>query len=172
MGTGTTDSKAKNGPIMWAASIIGVLAGRYAGINLLIPLAGAAIAFYALKSVAPAKKAIWFSAISVQVGHAIWFIVGLAITDQMSAIIWDPIILLLGVSWLFAKPGVAPVVALSVFQLAALAYNSFVFLGTEFDTNANKALFVHIVFRALALGLMAFALYKSRKGLGVPVTSP
>lgn len=171
MGVSTTDSKTKYGPVMWAAGIIGMLAGRYAGINLLIPLAGAAIAFYVLKRLVPAQKAIWFGAISVQVGHAIWFIVGIAITGQFNTIL-DPTILLLGVLWLFAKPGTAPVIVLSVFQLAALAYNSHVFLGTEFGTNPNKALFVHIIFRAMALGLMAFALYKSRKAPSVQATSP
>jgi len=170
MGTGTTDSKTKYGPVTWVAGIIGMLAGRYAGINLLIPLAGAAIAFYALKRFAPAQKAIWFGAISVQVGHAIWFIVGIAISGQVNTIM-DPAILLVGVLWLLAKPGAAPVVVLSVFQLAALAYNSHMFLGTEFGTNPNKALFVHIIFRAMALGLMAFALYKASKAPSVEAIS-
>jgi len=171
MRTDTTDSKTKYGPVMWAAGIIGMLAGRYAGINLLIPLAGAAIAFYALKRLAPAQKAIWFGAISVQVGHAVWFIVGIAITGQFNTIL-DPIILLLGALWLVVKPGAAPVIVLSLFQLAAIAYNLHLFLGTEFGTNPNKALFVHIIFRAMALGFMAFALYKSRKAPIVQAVSP
>lgn len=171
MGTRSSDGKAKYGPVMWAAGIIGMLAGRYAGINLLIPLAGAAIAFYGLKRLAPAQKSIWFGAMSVQVGHALWFIIGIAITGRFNTIL-DPILLLLGVLWLLAKPGNAPVVVLSLFQLAALTYNVHLFLGTEFGTNPNKALFVHIIFRAMAIGLMAFALYKSRKGPGLQATSP
>lgn len=171
MSTGTSDGKAKYGPVMWAAGIIGMLAGRYAGINLLIPLAGAAIAFYGLKRLAPAQKSIWFGAISVQVGHAIWFIVGIAITGQFNTVL-DPILLLLGVLWLLAKPGTAPVVVLSLFQLAALTYNAHLFLGTEFGTDPNKALFVHIIFRAMAIGLMVFALYKSRRGPSLQATSP
>lgn len=165
-------SKKKSSPIMWAASILGLLAGRYGGMYLLIPLAGAAAAFYGLKKLAPESKAHWSGAISIQVGHAIWFIVGLVAVGRLDGNALDPIVLLLGVCWLFAKPGVAPVLLLSVVQIGALAYNLHLFLDAGLGTNTNKALFVHIVFRALALGLMAFALYKSRKPLGVPVGLP
>jgi len=165
MSTEEADTKSKNDLVIWAATIVGLLAGSYGGINLLIPLAGTAITFFVLKKLVTPQKAIWFWAISVQVGHALWFIVGLAYLGKLDANILDPVILLLGVLWLFVKPGIAPVLVLSVIQLTALSYNVYVFSGTDFGSNANKALFVHITFRALALSLMGFALYKSRKHL-------
>jgi hypothetical protein len=161
-----TDPKAKPGAAGWAATIIGLLAGKYAGLNLLIPLAGAGATYYALKKIAPTEKEIWFGAVSVQTGHALWFLLGLAVLGQINANLLDPILLLLGALWLFLRPGTTPVLVVSAFQLAGLAYNLYVFGGTDFGTAENKALFVHVLFRALAIGLMATGLYKFRKRNG------
>ena len=168
MSTEAKNGKLRSSLITWPAIIVGLIIGRYTGINLLIPLAGAAITFYVLKKFGPPQKAYWFPAISVQTGHAIWFIVGLAILGQLNANILDPAFLLLGSLWLFLKPGTVPVCVLSALQFAALAYNAYIFAGTAFGTSANEALTVHIIFRALAIGLMIFALIVSRhKNQGV-----
>jgi hypothetical protein len=157
---------------MWAATIVGLLIGRYAGINLLIPLVGAVVTFYALKKMVQPKRAAWFPAISIQVGHAIWFIVGLAILGQFNANALDPAFLLLGSLWLLLKPGTLPVIVLSVLQLAAVSYNVYVFSGTAFGTNANEALSVHIIFRALAVGFMLFAWFTSRREVSARAVAP
>lgn len=156
----------------WGGAILGLLFGRYAGINLLIPLVGAAITFYALKKLAPPRKSAWFPAISIQTGHAIWFIVGLAILGKLNANAFDPIFLLLGSLWLFARPGAVAVIVLSTLQLLALAYNVYVFTGTAFGTAPNEALSVHIVFRALAIGFMVFAWVSCRRAISAVVSSP
>ena len=172
MSADATKHKSKTNPAMWAATIAGLLIGRYTGVDLLIPLVGAVVTFYALKRLASPKRSAWFPAIAIQTGHAIWFIVGLAILGQINANVIDPAFLLLGSLWLLLRPGTLPVVVLSVLQLAALSYNVYVFSGTAFGTNSNEALSVHIIFRALAVGFMLFAWFASRRAANAPVIAP
>ena len=172
MGESTESRKVGTRALGWGAAILGLLFGRYTGVNLLIPLVGAAITFYALKKFAPSHKSAWFPAISVQTGHAIWFIVGLAILGQLNANALDPIFLLIGSLWLFLRPGALAVIVLSTLQLLALVYNVYVFAGTAFGTATNGALSVHIAFRALAVGFMVFAWVRSRRSTPVAASSP
>jgi hypothetical protein len=167
MGESAASCKVAARALGWGAAILGVLFGRYTGANLLIPLAGAAIAFYVLRKFAPSHKSAWFPAISIQTGHAIWFIVGLAILGQLNANALDPILLLLGSLWLLLRPGTLAVIVMSTLQLLALAYNVYIFAGTAFGTATNEALSVHIAFRVLAVGFMVFAWVRSRRSTPV-----
>jgi len=146
-----------------AGLIVGLLVGQYAGVHLLIPLAGAGITHFALKKLAPTKRAAWFPAISVQTGHAIWFILGFLVLGQFDVGVLDPLLLLLGSLWLLLKPGAPPVLTLSCLQLAGFAYNSYLFMSTDLGTSANRALLVHILLRGLAIGFMSLAWIKSRR---------
>ncbi len=57
MSADATKHKSKTNPAMWAATIAGLLIGRYTGVDLLIPLVGAVVTFYALKKLASPKRA-------------------------------------------------------------------------------------------------------------------
>ena len=156
----------------WGGAILGLFFGRYTGLNLLIPLVSAGVTFYALKKLASPRKSAWFPVISIQTGHAIWFIVGLVISGKFNANAFDPIFLLLGSLWLFARPGAAAVIILSTLQLLALAYNVYTFTGTAFGTTPNEALSVHIVLRAFAIGFMVFAWVTCRRATPAVESSP
>lgn len=172
MGTEAAPRKPGAGPLGWGVAILALLFGRYAGISLLIPLLGAGITFYALKKFASPDKSAWFPAISIQTGHAIWFIVGFAVLGRLNGNALDPLVLLLGSLWLFLRPGALAVVVLSVLQLLGLAYNVYLFAGTALGTAPNEASSVHIVFRVLAIGFMIFAWIRSRRRAPAPVSSP
>lgn len=144
----------------WVAQGVGWLVGYYSGINMVIPVAGSFLTFFALKRIASAEKAEWFPAISVQAGHAIWFGIGAMIEFEKT--ISDSIALFLAIIWLYFKPGQTSVVVVSLCQLLALGLNLYLFLGTEVGSVGNKALLVHIVFRISAIGLMWLPLSKWR----------
>ncbi|HKA63330.1 MAG TPA: hypothetical protein VKH83_12950, partial [Methylomirabilota bacterium] len=62
--------------------------------------------------------------------------------------------LALGVAWLVARPGLAPILVLTLYQAWALATNGTVFIGAEPGSLAHRALLIHLVWRLLALALM------------------
>jgi len=80
----------------------------------------------------------------------------------------DITILLIGVVWLLARPGLAPVIVLTVYQSLALLINLFAFLNFPVGNNLHRALLIHVLWRVLALILMWRA---HRKTTGLPESS-
>lgn len=148
------------------AGLAAVMFGLYAGSMLLIPLLSAFVIGALYAKFSAAEKQFWQVSIAVQGGHAIWFIVGLASLGVLDANAADPLVLIAGVAWLYFRPGFWPVAVLGILQLLGAAYNTSLVLGTEIGSAENKALLVHIVFRLIAVGAMAYALflYKKRPG--------
>jgi hypothetical protein len=73
----------------------------------------------------------------------------------------DIAILLIGVAWLLLRPGLAPVIVLTVYQGLALLINLFALLAFPVGHNLHRALLVHIIWRGLALILMWRAHHKA-----------
>ncbi len=136
--------------------IVGAGIGTYSGINLLIPLGITALVWWAgkkrLKPVNPLF--LFLPAISVQTGHLLWLSFGLLYLGTLDLSLIDVIVLVIGLAWLIAKPGLGPVIFLTVFQLLALAVNAVSFVEASIGTNAHKALLVHIIWRVMALFFM------------------
>jgi uncharacterized membrane protein (DUF485 family) len=80
----------------------------------------------------------------------------------------DIAILLIGVVWLLARPGLAPVIVLTVYQSLALLINLFAFLNLPVGSNLHRALLIHLLWRVLALILMWRA---HQKTAGLPEAS-
>ena len=147
--------------------------GAYSGINLLIPLVATGAVFFAAWKLLPEDRRIALPALSVQAGHLLWFVIGMITTKTIGANALDVLWLLTGLIWLAAKPGRGPLWVLGIYQLLSLPLNLYLFLHVSVGTLAHKALLVHIVWRAMALGLMGMMYMRLRREeLGSEVSSP
>ena len=168
-GTNTASWKKKARNVVgW---IVGAAVGSYSGINLLIPLGFTGGAWWIGKKLLRPEKLLFLSAIAVQTGHLIWLTLGLLILGALDANLVDVVVLVVGLTWLFLKPGLGPIVLLTLFQLFALAVNSFAFADAVIGTNPHKALLVHIIWRILGLYFMWHAYIQFRKVAPVETTS-
>jgi hypothetical protein len=152
--------------------IVGVAIGVYAGINILIPLSLTAAVWWAGKKLLSSSKQLYLPAIAVQTGHLLWLLVGLIYLRAYGLDLLDVVILCVGVTWLLLRPGLAPVLLLTVFQVLALAVNGVSFADATIGTNPHKALFVHMVWRLMALFFMWHAYVQSRKAVRVETAAP
>lgn len=145
-------------------ALVGAGVGLYSGIHLIVPVVATAAAWWVGKKALKADRSIFLPAIAIQTGHLIWFSLGLVVLGQFGGDLLDVVILLAGLIWLIAKPGLGPVILLTVFQALALVVNAFAFFDPAVGENVHKALLVHIIWRILALSLMWHAYLKFRKG--------
>lgn len=152
--------------------IVGVAIGVYTGINILIPLSLTAAAWWAGKKLLSSSKQLFLPAVAVQTGHLLWLSVGLIYLRAYGLDLLDVIILFVGLTWLLLRPGLAPVLLLTVFQVLALAINGVSFAEATIGTNPHKALFVHMVWRLMALFFMWHAYVQSRKAVRVETAAP
>jgi hypothetical protein len=81
--------------------------GRYVGVNMLIPFAGAAVLWWLLnrKITGPAKA--FVPACAVQGGHAMWMLVGIVAAGGANYGILDICLVAGGLLWLMAAPSLA-----------------------------------------------------------------
>jgi hypothetical protein len=136
------------------ATAVGIAAGIYAGTHLLIPLVPTALLWWAGRRLLPDRPADFVGAAAVQLGHMLWIGVGLIVIGRLTVDLADIAILLVGSLWLLVRPGLAPVVTLTVYQGAALLLNLAAFLAMPVGHNLHRALLIHLIWRVLALILM------------------
>lgn len=141
----------------------GGLVGAYAGLSLLLPLSGAAAAWWVSRKVLPEPSHSVIPALAVQTGHALWITLGLIIIGTLDANALDPVILLVGIAWLAARPSNGPVYFLAVFQIIGLGINASAFVDATVGTAIHKALLVHVLLRALSLFLLGQLWFRLRK---------
>ena len=150
------------------ATVVGIAAGVYSGIHLLIPLALTALFWWAARKLLPDRRSDFVAATAVQAGHLVWIAIGLIVIGALTVDLVDIGILLIGVVWLLARPGLAAVIVLTVYQSLALLINLFAFLNFPVGENLHRALLIHLLWRVLALTLMWRA---QRKAAGLPESS-
>ena len=136
------------------AAVVGIAAGVYSGIHLLIPLALTAVFWRTVRKLLPDRQPDFTLAAAVQAGHMLWITIGLVVIGALTVDLVDIAILLAGVVWLLARPGLAAVVVLTIYQVAALLINVAAFLAMPIGENLHRALLIHIIWRALALIFM------------------
>ncbi|MGH7301101.1 MAG: hypothetical protein ACREKQ_12460 [Candidatus Rokuibacteriota bacterium] len=149
----------------WAiiATVVGIAAGVYSGIHLLIPLVLTGLVWWAARKLLPDRPPDVVGAAAVQAGHLLWIAIGLIVIGALTVDLVDIAILLIGVAWLLARPGLAPVIVLTVYQAIALLINLLAFLHFQVGENLHRALLIHILWRVLALILMWRAHGKARR---------
>jgi len=67
------------------------------------------------------------------------------------------------VAWLWARPGLAPWLAVMGLEIATLVVNVVAILSVAVGSPEHRALVVHVLFRVLALVALAFGYRKLRK---------
>lgn len=142
--------------------VFGIVVGRYCGIHLLIPLLSAFGVGWLLTKI-PASPTAFRVAWAVQAGHAVWMAFGGVVTGAWSQVILDILIIVAGLVWLWARPGLGPVILLGLYQLVAGAVNVVMLVGAETGSLQHKALVAHVCFRVAALASMIAAYIKTQK---------
>jgi len=136
------------------ATVVAIALGVYSGTHLLIPLVLTGLAWWAGRKLFPDRSRDYVAAAAVQAGHLLWIAVGLIVIGALTVDLVDITILLIGVAWLLFRPGLAPVIVLTIYQVLALLINLFALLAFPIGHNLHRALLVHIIWRGLALILM------------------
>jgi len=134
--------------------VIAIAVGVYSRFHLLIPLVLSGLCWWAARKLLPDRPPDFVAAAAVQAGHLLWIATGLIVIGALTVDLVDIAILLIGVGWLLARPGLAPVIVLTIYQSLALLINLFAFLNFPVGNNLHRALLVHLLWRILALVLM------------------
>ena len=143
------------------ATVVGIAVGAYSGVHLLIPLVLTGLAWWAGRKLFPDRSPVYVAAAAVLAGQLLWIAVGLIAIGPWRLDLVDIAILLIGVFWLLLRPGLAPVIVLTIYQALLLLINLLAFLGLPIGHNLHRALLVHIIWRGLALILMWRAHHKA-----------
>jgi hypothetical protein len=151
--------------------IFGAAVGSYSGINLLIPLGVTAGAWWAGKRILNSTRLPYLPALAIQTGHLVWLSFGLAVIGVLNLNIIDVVVLVIGITWLTIRPGLGPIIFLTVFQVLAFGINVAAFVETAVGSNGHKALVVHLIWRVLAVFFMWRAYVQTRKVVA-PETAP
>lgn len=80
----------------------------------------------------------------------------------------DILLLVAGLVWLWARPGLGPVILLGLYQLAAGAFNIVMLLGAEVASVQHKALVAHLAFRVAAVVFLIAGYIEVRKRQAQP----
>jgi hypothetical protein len=148
------------------ATLVGVAVGMYSGIHLLIPLVLTGVVWWGARRLLPDRSSDVLVAAAVQIGHLLWITVGLVVIGALTVDLADIAILLAGSVWLLAKPGLAPVIVMTIYQALALLINLGAFLAMPIGHNLHRALLIHIIWRILALVFMWRGYRKAREATG------
>ena len=143
---------------------------QYCGIALFLPGA-AALLLLLLFVKTPLHPKYFKGAIAVTTGHVISFVIGSALADLWASTAIDIVVLSAGVIWLWAKPGLAPVLFLGIVQLISLAVNVFSLTSAAFGDFAHRALTAHCLIRLLAIILLVTGFIRFRKDRPGPVSA-
>jgi len=167
----TQPSKAQQGGLAGVAgiggAIIGIVAGRYLGIYLLIPGGVAVLAGWILAKILPPRVKPMVAAVAILIGHAAWMAFGVVFADgdrMLMVVSGVEIALLLGAAaWLALRPNLAAVIVAGAYQLLSLAVNTYHFTGQTFGTGTHRALLAHMLLRIAGLIAMVVGLVVMRR---------
>lgn len=135
-----------------AGALGGFLLSRYCQACMWIPLIATVIVGGLLFLTPRYRRSPMLPSIAIQSGHMFWMILGLLVAPAMVLrILPDVLILLIGITWLMLRPGLACVVFLTLYQVLSLAVNVRLASVVAVDSLACKALVAHIVLRILSI---------------------
>jgi hypothetical protein len=147
---------SKLSPLSIAAGAAGVALGAYSALNLLFPAFFAVVAWFGLRNMAPSAKQAVVPAIAWQIGQLGWFIGGAALSHAALMQIWPDILILAGLLiWFYIGMGRIAAWVLIAYQALSVLINAWMFTRAPLDSMQDKALAVHIVWRVVAIVLLA-----------------
>lgn len=150
----TTDTR-KWTPGGIAALVAGAAVGKYAGIHLLIPLAGTVLVLLLAAKFTKLSDEKALLLFSVQGGQLLWFTTALLLAPaQWTLVSLDMLVLAGGLAWLLSGTAKKAIVFLCIYQGISFLANGFDFIDATPGSGAHKALMVHLIWRGIALWLM------------------
>src|SRR5260370_30211420 len=123
MSTDESQQKKPAHPFLTVAGLLGGVIGFYCGLMILIPLAGGMVALLLAKRFAPAAIRPLTPALAVIFGHMIWMLVGVIFAHIIAPVIADLEVIVAGLLWLALRPGLGPVILLSIYEAFSLVVN-------------------------------------------------
>ena len=143
------------------ATVVAIALGVYSGLHLVLPMALTGVVWWGARKRFPDRSPDYVAAAAVLAGHLLWIGVGLVVIGALTVDLVDIAIMLAGVFWLLLRPGLAPVIVLTIYQVLLLLINLLAFLGLPIGHNLHRALLIHIIWRGLAVILMWRAHHKA-----------
>jgi len=137
--------------------IVGYVLGSYTGIYFLIPMIGALLGGWMISKVAKETSRAMIAAFAIQAGHFFWFLFPLVLIKQVNL---DLVVILGGLIWLMTRPGLYPVIFLTIYQIVCILINLSHFILAEFGSGPHRALLMHIILRVSAVLFMIIGLRK------------
>jgi hypothetical protein len=150
-------------------AVIGIAAGRYLGVHLLIPAGATILIAVILSKVQPPRHKPMRAAVAILGGHAVWMSIGLFYAlsqgDRMLTMVGgvEVALLLGGALWLALRPSVVAVIVIGLYEVVSIAVNAYHFSGATFGSVQHRALLAHILVRVAALIAMIVGLILLRR---------
>jgi len=169
-----TRQNAPGGIIGGLAGLGGGLVGIYSGLSLLIPLVGSMAAIWIGQQTIKGQARHFVHAVGVQVGHMLWFVVGLIATGfgLLGQVAFDVTFVSAGLVWLVKKPGEWPVRALLVWQALAILVNLLLLLAARPGSQEHRSMVAHLAMRVAAVTYLITGLREWRKEVGAAPAAP
>jgi len=153
----------ERGPLAILGWMVGLAAGWYTGLNLVLAVIACVLAFGVAKSVLPATRKPFLPAIAVLAGHALWMLVGGLLLGQVGAVIADVVAFFMGVAWLAIFPGIAGAVVITLGEGICLVVHVYQITNTTFADPTSKGLVAHMLLRGTAIALVWKGVLESRR---------
>jgi hypothetical protein len=148
----------------YIAWFIGAIIGWYCGATLLIRAIGIGTVFIVAKVSPIPRLQPLVGALAIQFGHGLWMLVGgIMQPDGMKLVIYDLILLAIGLVWLMARPGLVPVLLLGIYQLYAIVKNGIAIDVYSFGSVPHKSLVASIALRLAAIIALYVGYQRFRK---------
>jgi hypothetical protein len=164
------DGKPKFGLANAVGLVLGLGISRFFGAAMIFPALFGGIAAVVLTKAGPARARPFVGAASAIIGHLGWMVAAGLILRNFGPVAIDLVLMGAGVAWLLAAPGLAPAIALGVFEVVGIVVN----LGqlSEAGGAMQKALVLHVLLRAGAIAGLVWGQLAFRKAADrLPVAS-
>jgi hypothetical protein len=145
------------------ALIFGAYIGKYNWLALII-VVGGAVLFYWLASKYNKKKLKPFlPAIAVLGGQFAWFLFGFLYANNFAYVLFDVILILIGVIWLVLQPSMGPVILLALYESISFILNIVKILTTQLEAGIFAAFLLHAILRISAIVFLLIGYKKIRR---------
>jgi hypothetical protein len=142
--------------VVLVASIAIYALMRYSAEYIIFPLAiaviGGLIGWFTVKSALRPMV----PAMAVQIGHALWLLLGALLLRKLELAEIDLAIIGAGLIWLWVVPGVAPVLFLLAYQMIGVSINLCDLAVMRTGTVMHQALWAHVVLRLTAIIFLCY----------------
>jgi hypothetical protein len=144
--------------------------GRLTGMMFIIPFVITLLALFALKRLTPNAPSISSALIAVQIGHWGWMATALFLPKGFSQVAFDLVVLGMLLIWFCTTRSAVAALTMLAFQAISLCMN--VYAATSASGSQLVALSVHVLFRFVAIALIATFLFQTRRGRGSEANAP